>query len=415
MRFGSFVAKYRIRHSEISYNLLTPKPDPTGEKSLRPEKINVTPAKAFALLVPYCSVRFKEQLRAVVPLAVYLALFQIFVLQYPIQAATLLLIGLLAVVIGLAIFMEGLNSGLMPFGNVIGANLPNKASMPVVLVIIGMLGVGVTFAEPAIGALQAFGSSVDVTRAPYLYEVLNNWTMPLVLIVGAGVGMAAILGTLRFVRGWSLKPLIYSSLGPVVVLTIFFWTKPELRSVLGLAWDCGAVTTGPVTVPLVLALGIGIANSAGKGNSTLSGFGIVTLASLFPILAVLLLTLFVSMQISPEEIIANATAAAAATTTATSIWDQTPLVEIVLGVRAILPLVLFLGAVLYFVIKIKVPNRMVTFYGLTLSVIGMCAFSTSASPMGWVQSARKQVVRFREPSWNLRSLSHLRSSRKSLE
>ena len=375
MRFGSFVAKYRIRHSEISYNLLTPKPDPTGEKSLRPEKINVTPAKAFALLVPYCSVRFKEQLRAVVPLALYLALFQIFVLQYPIQAATLLLIGLLAVVIGLAIFMEGLNSGLMPFGNVIGANLPNKASMPVVLVIIGMLGVGVTFAEPAIGALQAFGSSVDVTRAPYLYEVLNNWTMPLVLIVGAGVGMAAILGTLRFVRGWSLKPLIYSSLGPVVVLTIFFWTKPELRSVLGLAWDCGAVTTGPVTVPLVLALGIGIANSAGKGNSTLSGFGIVTLASLFPILAVLLLTLFVSMQISPEEIIANATAAAAATTTATSIWDQTPLVEIVLGVRAILPLVLFLGAVLYFVIKIKVPNRMVTFYGLTLSVIGMCVFN----------------------------------------
>ena len=375
MRFGSFVAKYRIRHSEISYNLLTPKPDPTGEKSLRPEKINVTPAKAFALLVPYCSVRFKEQLRAVVPLAVYLALFQIFVLQYPIQAATLLLVGLLAVVIGLAIFMEGLNSGLMPFGNVIGANLPNKASMPVVLVIIGMLGVGVTFAEPAIGALQAFGSSVDVTRAPYLYEVLNNWTMPLVLIVGAGVGMAAILGTLRFVRGWSLKPLIYSSLGPVVVLTIFFWTKPELRSVLGLAWDCGAVTTGPVTVPLVLALGIGIANSAGKGNSTLSGFGIVTLASLFPILAVLLLTLFVSIQISPEEIIANATAAAAATTTATSIWDQTPLVEIVLGVRAILPLVLFLGAVLYFVIKIKVPNRMVTFYGLTLSVIGMCVFN----------------------------------------
>ena len=375
MRFGSFVAKYRIRHSEISYNLLTPKPDPTGEKSLRPEKINVTPAKAFALLVPYCSVRFKEQLRAVVPLAVYLALFQIFVLQYPIQAATLLLVGLLAVIIGLAIFMEGLNSGLMPFGNVIGANLPNKASMPVVLVIIGMLGVGVTFAEPAIGALQAFGSAVDVTRAPYLYEVLNNWTMPLVLIVGAGVGMAAILGTLRFVRGWSLKPLIYSSLGPVVVLTIFFWTKPELRSVLGLAWDCGAVTTGPVTVPLVLALGIGIANSAGKGNSTLSGFGIVTLASLFPILAVLLLTLFVSMQISPEEIIANATAAAAATTTATSIWDQTPLVEIVLGVRAILPLVLFLGAVLYFVIKIKVPNRMVTFYGLTLSVIGMCVFN----------------------------------------
>ena len=64
----------------------------------------------------------------------------------------------------LAAFMEGLNSGLMPFGNVLGANLPKKASMPIVLIVIGILGVGVTFAEPAIGALQAFGSSIDVKK-----------------------------------------------------------------------------------------------------------------------------------------------------------------------------------------------------------------------------------------------------------
>ena len=70
-----------------------------------------------------------------------------------------------------------------------------------------MDNVGVTFAEPAIGALQAFGSSVDVNKAPYLYEILNNWTLPLVLMVGAGVGIAAIIGTIRFVKGWSLKPL----------------------------------------------------------------------------------------------------------------------------------------------------------------------------------------------------------------
>ena len=78
--------------------------------------------------------------------------------------------------------------------------------------IIGILGVGVTFAEPAIGALQAFGASVDVEKAPYLFELLNNWTMPLVLMVGAGVGLAAILGTVRFVKGWSLKPMIYLEL-----------------------------------------------------------------------------------------------------------------------------------------------------------------------------------------------------------
>ena len=178
--------------------------------------------------------------------------------------------------------------------------------MPVVLIIIGILGIGVTFAEPAIGALQAFGSSVDVLAAPYLYEILNNWTMPLVLMVGGGVGIAAVLGTIRFVRGWSLKPMIYAALLPVAVLTIYAWLDPNLKSILGLAWDCGAVTTGPVTVPLVLSLGIGIASAAGKGDSSLSGFGVVTMASLFPILAVLILAIFVSFMITPEEIIAAA-------------------------------------------------------------------------------------------------------------
>ena len=272
--------------------------------------------------------------------------------------------------------MEGLSTGLMPFGNIIGDNLPKKASMPLVLLIIGILGVGVTFAEPAIGALQAFGASVDVTKAPYLYEILNNWTFPLVLMVGGGVGIAAILGTIRFVRGWSLKPMIYLALLPVVILTVYAWFDPNLRSILGLAWDCGAVTTGPVTVPLVLSLGIGIANAAGKGTSSLSGFGVVTMASLFPILAVLILAIFVSFSVTPEEIIAVAASSAGnISEIAPSIWEQTPLVETVLGVRAILPLVLFLMFVLFFVLKSSLPNRMVTIYGLCLSIIGMCVFN----------------------------------------
>ena len=81
--------------------------------------------------------------------------------------------------------------------------------------------------------------------------------------------------------------------------------NPDLRTILGLAWDCGAVTTGPVTVPLVLSLGIGIAASAGKGDSSLSGFGVVTMASLFPIIAVLILAIHVSQTMSVDEIIAS--------------------------------------------------------------------------------------------------------------
>ncbi len=375
MRYGEFVAQHKIRHTELSYNLLTPKPDPSGTKSLRPEKIKVTASRAAALLGPYCSTRIMEQVKAVVPLAAYLMIFQLLVLNYPIQEAFSLFVGLVAVIVGLAVFMEGLNVGLMPFGTIIGDNLPKKASMFVVLLIIGILGVGVTFAEPAIGALQAFGSSVDVTKAAYLYELLNNWTLPLVLIVGAGVGIAAILGTIRFVRGWSLKPMIYCALVPVVILTAYCWLDPDLRSILGLAWDCGAVTTGPVTVPLVLSLGIGIANAAGKGNSSLSGFGVVTMASLFPILAVLSLAIFVSFQITPEQIIAAAQAQSSAVVAEPTIWDQTPVSEVVLGVRAILPLVLFLMFVLFIVLKSSLPNRMVTVYGLVLSILGMCIFN----------------------------------------
>ncbi|MDC3356716.1 DUF1538 domain-containing protein [Pseudomonadales bacterium] len=373
MRYSDYLNAVSFHHKTVSYNVLAPKIDPSAPKV--DKRLDITLQQSLALIGPYCYTRIMDQVKAVVPLAAYLILFQILILRHPIDSALMLGGGLVAVIVGLAIFMEGLNTGLMPFGTIIGDNLPKKASMTVVLIIIGMLGIGVTFAEPAIGALQAFGSSVDVNSAPYLYELLNNWTLPLVLMVGAGVGLAAILGTVRFVRGWSLKPMIYCALVPVMILTGYAWLDPNLRSVLGLAWDCGAVTTGPVTVPLVLSLGIGIANAAGKGQSSLSGFGVVTLASLFPILAVLILAIFMSLTVTPDEIREAAQLASDAVAVVPTVWDQTPLIEIVTGVRAILPLVLFLMFVLFIVLRSKLPNRMVTFYGLTLSIVGMCIFN----------------------------------------
>ena len=376
LRYSSILRSNALRHREISYNALTPKPDADNPDALKPQKLKLGFKQIMNLLMPYSGVRVFEQMKAVIPLAIYLVLFQLIILRQPVDAAFLLVGGLTAVIIGLALFMEGLNVGLMPFGTLIGDKLPRKASMPVMLVIIAILGVGVTFAEPAIGALQAFGASVDVTRAPYLYEILNNWTMPLVLLVGAGVGAAAVLGTLRFVYGWSLKPMIYAAVVPTLGLTLIVYANNDLRSILGLAWDCGAVTTGPVTVPLVLSLGIGIANSAGKGDSSLSGFGVVTLASLFPIVAVLGLSLFVASQISAEQIVvAAANAKADGSTQAVSMWAQSPLNEIVLGVRAIAPLVLFLMFVLFVVLREGLQNKLFTAYGLVLSVIGMCVFN----------------------------------------
>jgi hypothetical protein len=143
-------------------------------------------------LAPYFNVRLLEQVKAVFPLAIYLALFQILILRQSVQEAVLITGGLAAVIVGLMVFMEGLKLGLMPFGEVIGSNLPKKSPLPVVLLIAFLLGIGVTFAEPAIGALQVAGSIVDVEKAPFLSSLLGEWAGTLVLVVGMGVGLAAV-------------------------------------------------------------------------------------------------------------------------------------------------------------------------------------------------------------------------------
>lgn len=379
--FSSFTRELNVHLDTVSYNELIPKveyDDAGNELDTRRQAIKVGSGDIYRLLQPYLSVRFFDQLRAVLPLAVYLTLFQLFILRENVVDASIITGGLIAVVIGLMIFMEGLKVGLMPFGESLGTSLPAKAGLAVVLGVAFLLGIGVTFAEPAIGALQTAGSLVDVTKAPYLFTLLTDWAGTLVLAVGAGVGLAAALGTVRFIYGWSLKPLIYMTLVPILGLTLYMSTDAEMMKVLGLAFDCGAVTTGPVTVPLVLSLGIGIANSAGKAGDSLSGFGIVTLASLFPIIAVMILALYVSTQYTPEMIIESA---AAVQSGAQSLqWhEETPGLEVVGGIRAIVPLVIFLILVMTVLLREKIPSPKMIFFGIFLCVLGMIVFNLGLS------------------------------------
>ena len=125
----------------------------------------------------------------------------------------------------------------------------------------------------------------------------------LMYTVSLGVGCGITLGVVKIIFDIPLGHLLIPGYALAAVLT--FLSSEEFVNV---AWDSAGVTTGPVTVPLVLSLGIGIANSAGKGGDSLSGFGIVTLASLFPIIAVMILALYVSTQYTPEMIIEAATA-----------------------------------------------------------------------------------------------------------
>ena len=381
IQYGQYVRESTLKQRSVSYNNLIPKLeiDSQGQAvPYHPPKLKLQSADIYNLLAPYFNVRLIEQVKAVFPLAIYLILFQILILRQPVQEAVLITGGLGAVILGLMVFMEGLKLGLMPFGEVIGTNLPKKSPLPVVLLIAFLLGIGVTFAEPAIGALQAVGSIVNVEKAPYLRTLLGEWAGTLVLVVGMGVGLAAVLGTSRFLYNWSLKPMIYMALVPTIGLTVYCMQDPDLAKILGLAWDCGAVTTGPVTVPLVLALGIGIAASGGKGDSSLSGFGIVTLASLFPIIAVLCLAVYVSTVTTPEAIIAAAQASTAVT--AVPAWHElTPWAEIKGGAQAIIPLVIFLFLVLKLVLREKVQEAGILTYGLVLCVTGMMIFNVGLS------------------------------------
>ena len=381
IRFGSYIREITVQQKLISYNNLVPEiqQDANGiDIPYIPPKLKLRNIDIYRLVQPYISIRLYEQAKAVIPLAAYLILFQLFILRQDLTDSQVIMAGLVSVIIGLMMFMEGLKVGLMPFGETIGNSLPTKSPLYVVLTVTFLLGIGVTFAEPAIGALKTAGSIVDVAKAPYLYTLLNEWSDVLVLIIGMGVGLAAVLGTLRFIYGWSMKPFIYCTMVPTLGLTLYIMADPELAKILGLAWDCGAVTTGPVTVPLVLSLGIGIASSAGKGHSSLSGFGIVTLASLFPIIGVMILAIFVSSTTSVDLIISNAAQLGNAVSDITW-YESTPWQETILGVQAIVPLVLFLIFVMYFILNEKIKHKAMMIYGISLCVVGMVVFNIGLS------------------------------------
>ncbi|MEN7341329.1 MAG: DUF1538 domain-containing protein [Pseudomonadota bacterium] len=269
---------------------------PIRPKRRRTLRAHLSTRDKLRILWPYVKRNFIAQVQGIWFIVAYLAVFQILVLQLPLVYAGMIAIGIFVVAMGLMFFMEGLRLGLMPLGETIGSVLPGKASMTWILLFAFLLGVGATFAEPAIAVLKAAGSTLAPADAPLLYSLLNEFSGQLVAAVGVGVGVAVLLGVLRFFYAWPLKALAIPGVISLLVLSIVYSRNPILADVLGLAWDCGAVTTGPVTVPLVLALGIGVcrvvSSGSGGGDGAHTGFGIVTLASLFPILAVLLLAGF---------------------------------------------------------------------------------------------------------------------------
>lgn len=262
----------------------------------RPAKIHIPLRSALRMLGGYFRVRFLEQVRSISFILLYLLGFQMLVLGSTPANALQLTVGIGMVVMGLMFFLEGLILGLMPLGEQVGVQLPQKAGVMAIALFGLLLGVGATFAEPAIASLRAAGLSVTPWEAPLLYWMLERAPDQLVMAIGGGVGVAVAFGMLRFYLGLPIKPFVYVLIPLMLAVSVFCALDENLVSILGLAWDAGAVTTGAVTVPLVLALGIGISRATGKQDRATAGFGVVMLASSFPVLSVMGLGILLNHQ-----------------------------------------------------------------------------------------------------------------------
>ena len=223
--------------------------------------------------------------RDLVPIVAVIAFFQIVVLQQPFPDLARVAVGLLCVVIGLALFVHGLETGLFPLGESMAQAFARKGSLAALLGFAFCLGFATTVAEPALIAIAAEAAKVaaeagaiadaDAARAAYAFELR--------LIVALSVGAAIVLGVLRILKGWPLHRLIIGGYILVSAMTLF---APD--EIVGVAYDSGGVTTSTITVPLVTALGVGLAASIRGRSPMLDGFGLIAFASLMPIIFVLI-------------------------------------------------------------------------------------------------------------------------------
>ena len=222
--------------------------------------------------------------RDLAPIALVIAFFQIFVLQQPIPNFEAMIIGSIFVVVGLTFFIYGLEMGLFPIGESMAFSFARKGNVAWLLIFAFALGFGTTVAEPALIAvtkkaarIAAQGGVIETTEA-----AIAKYALGLKFTVAISVGMAAVVGVLRIIKGW---PIQYIIMGGYILVVLMTTIAPA--EIIGIAYDSGGVTTSTITVPLMTALGIGLASSIKGRNPMIDGFGLIALASLTPMIFVM--------------------------------------------------------------------------------------------------------------------------------
>ncbi|KLV09300.1 membrane protein [Photobacterium aquae] len=225
-----------------------------------------------------------SSLRDLLPIMAVIAFFQLVVLQQPLPQLAPILVGLLFVVVGLTLFVLGLEIGLFPLGEAMARAFAAKGSVAWLLAFSFCLGFGTTIAEPALTAVAAEAAKVAAGAGVIaaLPEVKAEYAMGLRLTVAVSVGLAIMIGVIRILKGWPIHKMIICGYLLVMAMT---WFAPP--SIIGVAYDSGGVTTSTITVPLVAALGVGLASSIKGRNPMVDGFGLIAFASLTPMIFVM--------------------------------------------------------------------------------------------------------------------------------
>lgn len=223
-------------------------------------------------------------LRDLLPIVAVIAFFQLAVLQEPLPHLLSILAGLVLVVFGLTFFIFGLEMGLFPIGESMAQAFARKGSVFWLLIFAFCLGFGTTIAEPALTAVAAEAAEVAAEGSviPNSNDEMEEYADGLRFTVALSVGIAILLGVLRILKGWPIQYMIIGGYIGVVVLTAF---APE--NIIGIAYDSGGVTTSTITVPLVTALGVGLASAIKGRNPMIDGFGLIAFASLLPMMFVM--------------------------------------------------------------------------------------------------------------------------------
>ncbi len=225
-----------------------------------------------------------DSLRDLAPIVVVIVVFELAVLRQPISVLTPLAGGVLMVILGLTLFIYGLKLALFPIGENLAHALARKGSVFWLVAFAFALGFGTTIAEPALIAVADEAGEIAASAGVIAEDdaSIAGYSNGLRITVAISVGIALILGVMRIVKGWSLPVMIISGYVLVVAMTAI---APE--TIIGIAYDSGGVTTSTVTVPLVAALGVGLASSVQGRNPMLDGFGLIAFASLTPMIFVM--------------------------------------------------------------------------------------------------------------------------------